>query len=86
MASKKYIELQGYSEEELRSEIAETEVQYAKMRFDHNVMGLENPQTLREVRRDIARMKSELRRRELSNATPEELANRSKIRARRRKA
>jgi len=38
---------------------------------------------LREMRRDVARLNTEIRRRELENATPEELAKRSRIRARR---
>ncbi len=85
MATNKYQELQKFSDEELQAEITETEAQYVKMRFDHHVTGLENPMRIREVRRDIARMKSELRRRELENATPEQLAGRSRIRARRSK-
>jgi large subunit ribosomal protein L29 len=55
------------------------------MQFDHAVKGLDNPLTLREMRRDIARLKTEARRRELAQLTPEELAKRSKIRERRRR-
>lgn len=84
MASKKYIELQNFSTEELQNELNDTVTQYGKMQLDHNVMGLENPLSLREVRRDIARMKSELRRRELADADEATLANRSKIRERRK--
>ena len=40
---------------------------------------------LREVRRDVARLKTEIRARELANADENVIANRSKIRARRRK-
>ena len=39
-----------------------------------------------EIRRDIARLKTEVRRREMETMTPEQVANRSKIRARRRKS
>ena len=85
MPSNKYIELQDYSDTDLQSELEGTEAQYQKMQFDHAIKGLDNPLTLREVRRDIARLKTEIRRRELQNMSEEDLASRSKIRARRRK-
>jgi large subunit ribosomal protein L29 len=83
MATKKHIELQEYSAEELAGELAETENQYQKLRFDHAIRGMDNPLVLREVRRDIARIKMEIRRRELAEMTTEQLALRSKIRRRR---
>lgn len=85
MASKKYIELQEFSQDDLVAELANRQQEYNALSFDHSVQGLENPLVLREMRRDIARIKTEIRRRELAEATPEELAGRSKIRARRRK-
>ena len=84
MASKKYLELQDFSDEDLVAELEATEVEYQKMKFDHAVKGLDNPLTLRVMRRDIARLKTEARRRELAQMPPEELAKRSKIRDRRR--
>ena len=85
MASKKYLELQEFSNEELASELQQTESQYQKLRFDHAIKGMDNPLVLREVRRDIARIKTEIRRRELEACSAEELANRTKIRARRKR-
>lgn len=85
MATKKYLELQEMADAELQSELKETRVQYQKLKFDHAIKGLDNPLLLRGVRRDIARLVSEVRRRELKNMSEEDLANRSKIRARRRK-
>ncbi len=85
MASKKYIELQEFTIDELKNELTQTEVQYQKLQFDHTLKGLENPLALREVRKDLARMRTELRRRQIAELTPEQLSNRSKIRARRRK-
>lgn len=85
MASKKYLELQSFSDTDLQSQLAESEAQFQKLRFDHAVTGLDNPQVLREVRRDIARLKTEVRKRELANMSEDQIANRSKIRARRRK-
>lgn len=82
MATKKFIELKEFSAEELLNELRETEVQYGKMKFEHAVRGLENPLTLREVRRDIARMRTEVRRRELESV---DQSTRTKIRSRRRR-
>lgn len=79
------MDLQDFSDADLQSELEGTEASYQKMKFDHALKGLDNPLLLREVRRDIARIKTEIRRRELANASEETLANRSKIRARRRK-
>ena len=85
MASKKYLELQDYDDESLRGELTATEQEYRKLKFDHSIRGLDNPLVLREVRRDVARLKTEVRRREVAAMTPEELELRTKKRARRRK-
>ena len=85
MATKKFLELQDFSDADLRSELEATEVQYQKLKFDHAVKGLDNPLLLREVRRDIARLQTEIRRREVANMSEEELAKRSRIRSRRRR-
>ena len=85
MASKKFLELQEFNDADLLTELKETEAQYHKLKFDHAIKGLDNPILLKDIRRDIARLNTEVRRRELSNMTEEEVANRSKIRARRRK-
>ena len=84
MATKKFEELQTYSAEELATELEQTEASLQKMHFDHAIKGLEDPMRLREVRRDIARLKTEIRRREVAEMSPEELSNRSKLRFRRR--
>ncbi len=85
MASKKYLELQEFSDADLKVELESIEAEYHKMRFDHNVQGLDNPLELRVLRRDVARIKTEIRRREISNMTEAQLAKRTKIRARRRR-
>jgi large subunit ribosomal protein L29 len=54
------------------------------MKFDHASKGLENPLELKTLRRDIARLSTEIRSREISAMTKEELAGRSKIRLRRK--
>ena len=43
MASKKYLELQDMSEVDIAAELAKTEKEYQKLKFDHAVTGLENP-------------------------------------------
>lgn len=85
MPSKKYLELQEFTDDDLLNELKETRAQYQKLQFDHAIKGLDNPLTLQEVRRDIARMKTEVRRRELVNIDSEGEDTRSKIRARRKK-
>jgi large subunit ribosomal protein L29 len=85
MPSKKTIDLQEFSDDDLRNELQETERQFQKMQFDHAIKGLDNPLSIRAVRRDIARLQTEVRRRELAAASESEIANRERIRVRRRK-
>ena len=85
MATKKFLELKEFSAEDLANELRETKVQYQKQKFDHALKGLDNPLLLRDIRRDIARLKSEVRRRELEAMDSDAIAKRSKIRSRRRK-
>ena len=86
MPSKKFLELQDFSDTELVDQLKEVETAYQKLQFDHAIKGLDNPLELREVRRDIARLKTEARKRQVAAMSPEQLAKRSKIRARRRKS
>ncbi len=84
MASKKFEELSAMNDEELRNELKETEAYLKKNRFDHAIKGSDNPILLRNVRRDIARINTEIRRREIAAMSEEELAARTRIRNRRR--
>lgn len=84
MATKKFVELQDFSDADLASELTETLAQEQKLKFDHALRGLDNPLVLRGIRRDIARLKSEVRRRELAAMDAGAIAKRSKIRARRK--
>ena len=62
----KIAEIRELSTAELKERV-ETEVtRYAQMRLNHAISPLENPEELKKVRRGIARMKSELRTRELN--------------------
>lgn len=82
MATKKFLELADMTPEQLTSEYELTVNGYNKMKMDHAIKGLENPLTLREARRDVARLSTEIRRRELTTV---DSGTRSKIRARRRR-
>ena len=48
--------------ERIEAEVAK----YNQMKFNHNVTPLENPSLIKAARRDIARMKTVLRQRELN--------------------
>ena len=49
------------------TERVEAEVaKYNQMKLNHSITPLENPSQIKAVRRDIARMKTELRQRELN--------------------
>lgn len=85
MATKKYLELKEFNDADLLTELKETETQYHKLKFDHSIKGLDNPILLKNIRRDIARINTEIRRREVANMGAEDIAGRSKIRERRRK-
>lgn len=85
MASNKTLELQDVSDADLQGQLSETTASFEKMRFDHAVNGIENPLQLRTVRRDIARIKTEIRRRELAALPADALEKRDAIRRRRRK-
>jgi len=85
MATSKYLELQDTSDSDLKDMLAATMADYQKLTFDHAIRGLDNPLELRVLRRDVARLKTEIRSREIKACSPEELAKRSKIRARRKR-
>jgi large subunit ribosomal protein L29 len=84
MASEKFKQLQDMTDEDLRTELDGTETQYRRLQFDHVIKGLENPIGIRDIRRDIARLKTEMRKRELTTLSEDVLAKRSRIRSRRR--
>jgi large subunit ribosomal protein L29 len=71
--------------EDLIVELAELKQEYRRMQLDHALRGLTNPLALRGVRRDIARINTEIRRREVSEMSLEDIAGRSRLRARRRR-
>ncbi len=62
----KIYEIKSMSDEELKKRIADEEENLSILRFRHATTQLESPAKLRTVRRDIARMKTVLRMRELA--------------------
>ena len=59
-------EIKGLETKELAEKL-ETEVaNYHQMKLNHAVTPMENPSQIKAARRDIARMKTELRQRELN--------------------
>jgi large subunit ribosomal protein L29 len=65
MKSTKPSDLRGLSDGELQNQIQENERALVDMRFKKAVGQLESTAALRTIRRDIARMKTILRQREL---------------------
>ena len=54
--------LNGLSEADLVARIQEDELRLKKLSFAHAIAPLENPQSIRALRRDIARLKTQLRK------------------------
>ena len=57
--------IQGLSDSDLKARLEEDKLRLKKLEFAHAISPLENPMTIRGVRREIARVKTELRKREL---------------------
>jgi large subunit ribosomal protein L29 len=54
------------SEADLKARIQEDELRLKKLEFAHAISPLENPMSIRDLRKDVARLKTELRKRELA--------------------
>lgn len=57
----------SFSVEELTSKAAELEASMEKMRLNHAITPLENPLTLRSTRREIARIKTQLSKKQTAS-------------------
>ena len=57
--------LNDLSEKDLEARIQEDELRLKKLQFAHAISPLENPMSIRALRRDVSRMKTELRKRAL---------------------
>ena len=58
-------ELKDLSVEDLNEKLEELVAAYEKMQLAHAVSSIENPLQLRSNRKDIARVKTEIRKREI---------------------
>ena len=56
--------LKSMSEVDLKSRIEEDQLRLKKLKFAHAVSPLENPMSIRDVRKDMARTKTELRKKQ----------------------
>ena len=83
--AKEKLDVVNMTEADLRSNLTSMENEYQQMKFDHATKGLSNPMEIRWLRRDIARIYTEARQREIAAMSPEAVEMRSKIRARRRR-
>lgn len=82
--AKNNIDLNSLTEQELGEELVKAQKEYASLEFNHNASGLANTGVLSIARRVVARLHTEIRKRELAKMSETDLAKRSKIRARRR--
>jgi large subunit ribosomal protein L29 len=59
-------EIREWDETEISARLKELREEQFKLRFQSSMMQIENPGTLKRVRRDIARLRTILRERELA--------------------
>ncbi len=85
MTSKKNQDIKVLSETDIKNTLIEIKSELQKAKFTQAVKGLDNPIQLRAMRKKIARLNTEARAREVAVMTEQELAKRTKIRARRKK-
>lgn len=65
----KKADIKGLSEAELKDKIQEERTSIQRLKFAHAVTPLENPAQIKESRKLIARLMTELRAKELANVT-----------------
>ena len=58
--------IQGLSDQDLQARIKEDELRLKKLEFAHGISPLENPMSIRGLRREVARLKTELKKKQLS--------------------
>lgn len=66
MAQIKREDLNNLTSEDLKQRLHDDADRLQKLRFNHAVNPLENPLQLRYLRREVARLRTELRKRELT--------------------
>jgi len=58
--------IQGLNDQDLQARIKEDEVRLKKLEFAHAISPLENPMSIRNLRKELARLKTELKKKQLS--------------------
>ncbi len=58
--------IQALNEQDLQARIQEDELRLKKLEFAHAISPLENPMSIRNLRREVARLKTELAKKKLS--------------------
>lgn len=69
--------------DDLVAELEGTEGRLVQLKFDHSTRGIDSPMEIRTLRRNIARLKTVIRAKEIDGMDETEKAKRSKILARR---
>lgn len=59
-------EIKELADKDLREKLEQTEAVLKQTKLNHQITPLENPSEIKKTRRDIARMKTVLRQRELN--------------------
>jgi large subunit ribosomal protein L29 len=59
--------LKDMSEADLKARVQDDELRLKKLEFAHAISPLENPMSIRALRRDVARLKTELQKRQLAS-------------------
>ena len=62
---KEKLDLKALSDQELKDKISEEQLRLKKITFSHAITPIENPMSIRSLRRQIAQLKTEQRKREL---------------------
>ena len=62
-------EIIGLSKEELVAKIAEERENLVKLKFAHTISAIENPTRITKVRKDIARLNTEITKRKAASAS-----------------
>ena len=63
------IKLNGLTIDELREMLSNTQTNLNKLKMNHRTAELENPLEIRSVRRNVARILSEIKKRELQQSS-----------------
>lgn len=62
-------ELRGLSLDELKSKLVVEKDAYVKLKFAHSITPIENPMKIKELRKFVARIETEIRSKELNEVT-----------------